>query len=103
MRLALVSGALTGINFRLRVRRWRLEQLCDGQYTWQVFELVKNHGETTLCNTIFVVFNVMLTVARAALIVLAVMNKRRRWPGEGSVCVKMGRIKEANSGRGREG
>ena len=81
MRLALVSGALSGIAFRLRVRRWRLKQLCDHQYAWQVFELVKNHRETTLHNSVFVVFDAMLTIARAALIIRAVMNNHRRRPG----------------------
>jgi len=81
MCLALVSGALSGITFHLRVRRWRLKQLCDHQYAWQVFELVKNHQETTLHNSIFVVFDAMLTIACTALIVHAVMNNHRQWPG----------------------
>jgi len=73
MRLALVSGALAGITFRLRVSRgWRLKQLCDRQYAWQVFELVKNRGEMTLSNTIFVVLNPALTIASTTLIVRAV-------------------------------
>src|SRR5579863_10198120 len=103
MRLGLISGTLAGIAFRLRVsRRWGLKQLCDGQYAWQVFELVKNHGETTLRNTIFVVLNTALTIASTTLIVCAV-NIRKRWPLDGSACAKVRRIKEANRGCSRKG
>ena len=77
MCLALVSGALSGITFHLRVRRWRLKQLYDRQYAWQVFELVKTHWKTMLHNSVFVVFDAMLTIAHAALIIHAVMNNCR--------------------------
>ena len=80
MCLALVSGALSGITFRLRVRRWRLKQLCDCQYAWQVFELVKNHWEMMLHNSIFIVFGAMLTIAHTALIIHVVMNNCRQQP-----------------------